>query len=112
MCTAGCPNKAARQAHWVPPVNFVAGSWRQRWRQVVAAAGRGGSAAALARFPAVHVRQRLGADGINVSLLRGLRVLTVYMIVGADRYATTGPPDGGGGSWRRRIGDPPQSVLS
>ena len=37
-----------------------------------------------------------------------MRVLTVYM-VGADRYAPTGAPDGGGGSWRRRIGDAPQS---
>ena len=37
-----------------------------------------------------------------------LRVLTVYM-VGADRYAPTGASDGGGGSWRRRIGDAPQS---
>ena len=71
----------------------------------MAAAGRGGSAAALARFPAVHVRQRLGTDGINVSLLRGFKVLTVYM-VGTDCYAPMGPPDGGGRSWRWRIGDP------
>ena len=112
-CTECCPNEAARRAHWVPPTDFVARSGRRRRRRVVAAAaGRGGGAAALPRFPAFHMRQRLGADGINVSLLRGLRVLTVYMIVGADRYAPTGPPDGGGGSWRRRIGDPSQSVLS
>jgi len=64
----------------------------------------------LARFPAVHVRQRLGADGINLSLLLNLRLRTVYM-VGAGRCAPMGPLDGGGGSWRRRIGDPPQSVL-
>ena len=76
----------------------------------MAAAGRGGGGAALARFPAVHVRQRLGADGINLSLLLNLRLRTVYM-VGAGRCAPMGPLDGGGGSWRRRIGDPPQSVL-
>ena len=69
---------------------------------MVAAAGRGGSAAALARFPAVHVRQRLGADGINVRLLRVLRVRIVYM-VGAGRYAprdhrTAAAGRGGGAS--------------
>ena len=71
----------------------------------MAAAGLGGAADALARFSAVHVRQRLGTDGINVSLLRGFKVLTVYM-VGTDCYAPMGPPDGGGRSWRWRIGDP------
>ena len=123
-CTAGCPNEAARRAHWVPPADFVAGgrlraaaaatgrggdgSWRRR---VVAAAGLGGAADALARFSAVHVRQRLGTDGINVSLLRGFKVLTVYM-VGTDCYAPMGPPDGGGRSWRWRIGDRRPSVGS
>ena len=86
-----------------PPTLWpVAGSGRRRLRRVVAAAGLGGAADALARFPAVHVRQRLGTDGINVSLLRGFKVLTVYM-VGTDCYAPMGPPDGGGRSWRWRI---------
>ena len=77
----------------------------------MAAAGLGGAADALARFSAVHVRQRLGTDGINVSLLRGFKVLTVYM-VGTDCYAPMGPPDGGGRSWRWRIGDRRPSVGS
>lgn len=76
-CTAGCPHEAARRAYWVPPDNFVASSGQR----VVA------PAPPWPGFPLSH--QRLGADGINVSLLRGLRVLTVYM-VGADRYVTHG----------------------
>ena len=55
-CTAGCPNEAATDGHTGsrPPTLWpVAGSGRLR--RVVAAAGLGGAADALARFPAVHV---------------------------------------------------------
>ena len=107
-CTAGCPNEAARKTHWVPPANFVAGSWRRRWRRVVAAAGRGGGAAALARFPAVRVRQRLGADGINVSLLRDLRVRAHGRCRPLCAHRTTGRRRRVAAAAHRR---PSQSVL-
>ena len=45
-CTAGCPNEAARRAHWVPPADFVAGG---RLRAAAAAAVEGPSAVAEGR---------------------------------------------------------------